>query len=116
MASLEQTERHPEGVVDGDTIEVAIDYGMRVEQRRVRLRLSGVDAPEVRGSERPEGLEAKQELIDLLRLYAPDGRLVVRTFKDRRSFNRYIAELWTAEPPRVLLNGLLKGAEHVDAG
>jgi micrococcal nuclease len=45
-------------IIDGDTIDVVVDLGFRIEHT-IRLRLAGVNTPEVRGEERQEGLIAK---------------------------------------------------------
>ncbi len=42
-------------VVDGDTVEAVVDLGLDTA-RTVRVRLAGIDAPEVRGPTRLEGL------------------------------------------------------------
>ena len=52
-------------VVDGDTVDLVVDLGYSLYYR-VRFRLARIDAPEVRGSERPDGLKAKAYLHDLL--------------------------------------------------
>jgi micrococcal nuclease len=43
-------------VYDGDTITVDIDLGFNMVLRDQSIRLSGIDTPEIRGDERPEGL------------------------------------------------------------
>lgn len=42
-------------VIDGDTVEAVVDLGLDTA-RTVRVRLAGIDAPEVRGTTRLEGL------------------------------------------------------------
>lgn len=74
-------------VVDGDTIDVTIDLGLGVLKRE-RLRLLGIDAPEVRGDEREAGKEASR----FLRSFIEGRGVVVRTFKDRKGkYGRYLA-------------------------
>ena len=46
-------------VVDGDTIDVNIDLGFHFEHKDQRIRLFGLNAPEVRGKERAAGIESK---------------------------------------------------------
>ena len=84
-------------VIDGDTIEARIDQGFG-NWTVQRLRLSGYNAPEVRGPQRPEGLQDRAALAGLL-----VGRpLLVRTIKlrgrDVRTFERYAADAWAAIP------------------
>ncbi len=45
-------------VVDGDTIDVAIDLGFSMHTIQ-RVRLYGINAPEVRGKDKVRGLRAK---------------------------------------------------------
>ena len=45
-------------VVDGDTIDLEIDLGWEIRFVE-RVRLLGIDTPEIRGEERPRGLQAK---------------------------------------------------------
>ncbi len=81
-------------VIDGDTVEAEIDLGFRVSLE-VMLRLVGINAPEMRGSDRPHGLAAKQHLSELLLQLTPaDGRIIVQTQKDlTEKYGRYLATL-----------------------
>ena len=74
-------------VIDGDTVELTAHLGFHVT-KRLRVRLEGCDAPELRGVERLEGLESKKALEEVLARCEPEFR--VHTFKGR-SFNRYRA-------------------------
>ena len=83
-------------IYDGDTIRVNIDLGFGhiwkgSDGKGVKIRLYGIDTPEVRGVERPEGLKSKQALIDLL-----EGKSVVlKTIKDKTGkYGRYLGELY----------------------
>jgi len=77
-------------VYDGDTITVDIDLGLEVWLRKQKLRLYGINAPEMRGREKPRGEESKQFLIDIL----GDSEITLRTHKDRRGkYGRWLAEL-----------------------
>lgn len=85
-------------VVDGDTIDVVIDTGFHCT-RTERLRLLGVNAPELHGVTRVEGLAAKvfvQATVDGWQT-APAGvwPLMVRTRKTD-VFGRYLAQVWPA--------------------
>lgn len=75
-------------VVDGDTVDVDIDLGLRVWKRKERLRLAGLNAPEM---STPEGVDAKVYLLTLI----PAGTLVVvRTTVDRtEKYGRYLADV-----------------------
>jgi len=79
---------HVNRVVDGDTFDVTIDLGFRITTFQ-RLRLVGVDTPEIRGPERPEGLKVKEYVKDLI-----EGKdLSIETFKIGK-FGRYVAEVY----------------------
>jgi len=51
-------------VYDGDTITVEIDLGFSIYMARQKIRLYGINTPEVRGDERELGLIAKQYVSD----------------------------------------------------
>lgn len=104
-----------EGVYDGDTVWAMIDRGWDDHSRR-SVRLSGIDAPEVRGAERPEGLVSKDRLLELL----PVGRKVhLYTRKDQGKYGRYIADVYVELEAGVstLINRMMveeELAEEVD--
>ena len=78
-------------VIDGDTFDVTIDLGFRITTFQ-RLRLVSVDTPEIRGSERPEGLKVKEYVKGLI-----EGKeLSIETFKIGK-FGRYVAEVYLEE-------------------
>jgi micrococcal nuclease len=83
-----------EDVYDGDTVTLTIDLGMHVHLRRQKVRLIGIDAPEVRGDSRAAGLTAR----DFLRSLLPVGAaVVVETEKDRaEKYGRWLARIWAA--------------------
>lgn len=78
-------------VYDGDTITVDIDLGLGVWVRGEKIRLIGIDAPEVRGPERPEGLKSR----DWLRALVLEKTVVLQTIKDRKGkYGRYLAHVF----------------------
>jgi len=96
-------------VYDGDTVRADIDLGLYVWVKNQTLRLYGIDTPEIRGEERPEGLTAKEALLGYLKEYGKivdavegeDGELdavvvgvVIRTHKDRKGkYGRWLCEI-----------------------
>lgn len=87
-------------VVDGDTVDADIDLGMNVHVHE-RLRLKGIDTPEVYGvkkdsAEYAAGMAASEFLKKLI----PPGTLVkVRTVKDRKGkYGRYVADIIVSDP------------------
>ena len=79
-------------VYDGDTITVDIDLGLKVWVRDEKLRLYGINAPELKGKERDKGLESRDHLRDIL----PTGSVItIRTIKDKKGkYGRYLAEIF----------------------
>ena len=65
-----------------------IDLGFRITTFQ-RLRLVSVDTPEIRGSERPEGLKVKEYVKELIE----NKDLSIETFKIGK-FGRYVAEVY----------------------
>lgn len=76
-------------VIDGDTYEMFLDLGFHVH-RVVRVRLKGVDTPEL---STPEGKDARQYVEWH---FARADEIVVRTLKflPSRSFTRWVAEVY----------------------
>ena len=77
-------------VVDGDTVDLLVDCGFNII-RKERIRFYGVDAWEVRGEEREQGLLAKKFVQDLLPI---GSECVVRTGKEQGKFGRYLGEIF----------------------
>ena len=85
---------HVVRVVDGDTIrcDVSLGWGVWLQDQSVRLR--GIDAPEMRGDERPAGIASRNALTELL-----DYRTVtLRTDGDKRGkYGRMIVDVWVGQ-------------------
>lgn len=79
-------------IYDGDTITVDIDLGFHMTRHQEKLRLYGVDTPEIRGPERPEGLKAKA----FAKMHIPEGSdILLTTLKDKTGkFGRLLAIVW----------------------
>lgn len=75
-------------VIDGDTIQVAIDVGFRFQTVQT-LRLLQLDTPE-RGQ--PGWAEARAKLTQLI----TGPRLKVQTVK-QDSFGRWLSHIWTGD-------------------
>jgi len=81
------------GVYDGDTVTAVIDLGFGVSKIE-KLRLGRIDAPEIRGEERPDGLISR----DRLREKILDKEVVIKTEKDKKGkYGRYIADIIIGE-------------------
>lgn len=86
---------HVEYVYDGDTITVDVEHGFTVHKEE-KLRLARIDAPELRGPERPDGLISRDALRELLN----DQDI---TFKDegKGKYGRTIAEVYVQDTINV---------------
>ena len=77
-------------VYDGDTITVDIDLGFGVWLHKQKIRLVGIDTPEVRGEEKEEGLKSR----DWLREKILDKQITLRTAKDRKGkYGRWLGSV-----------------------
>ncbi len=74
-------------VVDGDSITVRPDLGWEGTTHSVRIRVEGVDTPELVGVDRERGIQAKLRTAELV-LGKP---VLIKTRRYRKSFDRYRA-------------------------
>ncbi len=91
-------------VYDGDTIRCDIDLGFSVWLKKQTIRLYGIDTPEIRGEERPDGLVAK----DFVKSKLPAGStILIETFQDKKGkYGRWLANIYygTSQEEPVCLN------------
>ena len=77
-----------------NTITVNIDLGFGVWVKGQKLRLLGIDTPEVRGVEREAGLKSR----DVLRERIMDKEIRVKTQKDKKGkYGRWLATIYDAD-------------------
>ena len=78
-------------VYDGDTITVDIDLGLHAWIRGEKIRFNRINAPELRGAERPKGLISR----DYLRSLILNKEIIIETIKDTKGkYGRYLGEIW----------------------
>jgi micrococcal nuclease len=79
-------------VYDGDTITVDIDLGFGIVIKKQSVRLLGIDAPELRGEERQQGLASRSFVVDRI----PIGSVItLKTVKDKKEkYGRYLATIY----------------------
>lgn len=78
---------------DGDTLWLEMDHGFHGFARR-DTRLARIDAPEIQGATRPEGLRSRDRLREL----CPVGREVyLRTFREQGKYGRFIADVYIVD-------------------
>ncbi len=88
-------------VYDGDTCTADIDLGLKTWIRGEKLRLSRINAPEVRAETKEAGLRSR----DFLRRLLLGNNVLLHTEKDRQEkYGRYLAEIWLEQPDGSFLN------------
>ncbi len=85
---------HVVSVYDGHTCTVDIDLGLHAWIHSEKIRLHRIDAPEIRGAEREQGLASR----DYLRRLILDRDIILLTIKDKKEkYGRYLGEIWTLD-------------------
>jgi len=83
-------------VIDGDTYLLLIDLGLRV-RAEVEIRLNGWSCPERNTPNGMQAMFAAQEWLIGQFGMLTEWPLIVQTFKDQRSFARWIADVYTRD-------------------
>jgi micrococcal nuclease len=98
-------------VYDGDTITCDIDLGFNVIMRNQKLRLVGINTPEVRGESRPEGLKVR----DIVRSRISNKWVVIKTHKDKKGkYGRWLGEIYESDTEESLNQWLLNEGHAVE--
>lgn len=80
-------------VYDGDTVTAEIDLGFNVKFTE-KLRLYGINTPELRGETKSAGEVSR----DFLRTMILGKEVEIETIKDKKEkYGRYLAKIWVAE-------------------
>jgi micrococcal nuclease len=95
-------------VIDGDTVimklrgefTVSVDFGFKIKDRMVLhkeaeviIRLAGVNTPEIRGVQKPQGLLSKEAVESLL----SSGPIRVITYKEDKYGGRWVGRLYITQ-------------------
>tara|TARA_B100000212_G_scaffold83326_1_gene60291 strand:- start:1224 stop:1592 length:369 start_codon:yes stop_codon:yes gene_type:complete len=86
-------------VYDGDTCTCVVDLGFKTFQR-IKVRLLGVDTPEIRTKdlkEKEKGYEARDWLRERIL-----GKKVLLHTKEKGKFGRWLGHIWDLEEVNVL--------------
>ena len=82
-------------VIDGDTFDFEIDLGFSIHVKE-RMRLYGVNTPEIKGTERPEGMKVKNYV---------SKKILNKTFEilvyKKGKYGRYVADLKLSDGERL---------------
>lgn len=81
-------------VYDGDTITVDFDLGFGIVLKKQTILLLGINTPEVRGSERADGIISR----DALRQRILGKQVIIKTSKDKKGkYGRWLGEVFVAD-------------------
>jgi len=81
-------------VYDGDTITVDFDLGFGIVLKKQKIRLLGINTPEVRGSEKPQGIISR----DALRQRILGKVVTIKTSKDKKGkYGRWLGEVFVED-------------------
>jgi len=92
-------------VVDGDTLEIAIDLGLSVWIHDEKIRLYGIDTPEVFGVKKgtPEwelGMKASDFVKSIVK---EKDEIIIQTLKDKQEkYGRYLGVVYVKIPAEIL--------------
>ena len=92
-------------VIDGDTVVGDIDLGFNIKLTNQRIRLIGINTPEIKGAERPDGLISKKFVEDTVM-----GKKLRFSSEEagRDNFGRLLGTVWYMDETRwVNLNGMI---------
>jgi micrococcal nuclease len=78
-------------VYDGDSVTLDIDLGFNMWMRNQKIRLLGIDTPELRGEERADGLVAAARLRDLIE----NHEVTLQSHKDKAGkYGRWLGTIY----------------------
>ena len=81
-------------VYDGDTITVDFDLGFGILIRKQKIRLVGINTPEVRGPEKPQGIISR----NALRQRILGKEVIIKTSKDKKGkYGRWLGEVFVED-------------------
>lgn len=87
-------------VYDGDTVTANIKLGFGIIIHNQRLRLYGINTPEVRGPEKPEGIITRDRLREII----THKMLIMDSHKDSKGkYGRWLATLWLPQDDGKML-------------
>lgn len=92
---------HVTKVYDGDSITVDIDLGFFMKMCNQKIRLFGINTPEIRGEERPDGLIARDRVRELIL----DKDIIVKTYKDKAGkYGRWLGTIYLEDEDGTWIN------------
>lgn len=100
----------PVRVVDGDTVVVEVDLGMRT-RTEISCRVAGINTPEINsGTDRERGKQARDFTVAwtnaVTTRHAVRWPYLIQTHKDTKTFDRYVADIYAADTGESLADAL----------
>lgn len=95
-------------VIDGDTLEIDIDLGLSTWMHNERIRLYGVNTPEVYGVKKgsPEWIEGNKASEFAKSVLKENDEIRIETIKDKKEkYGRYLALVYI-RIDKTILEGL----------
>lgn len=90
-------------VYDGDTVTAIVELGFFVKAQ-IKIRLYGIDTPEIRGEEREAGLLSKIRLEELIL----NKNVIIKTYKDKQEkYGRWLADIYLLNDETKSVNTIL---------
>jgi len=92
-------------VVDGDTVEIDIDLGLSAWVHNEKIRLYGIDTPEVYGVKKgsPEWELGNQSSEFVKQNLKENSQVIIETIKDKKEkYGRYLALIYIQIDQRVI--------------
>ena len=93
-------------VYDGDTITVDIDLGFGVQLKDQKVRLYGINAPEMKLEQKAAGTVSRDWLASKIL----NQNVVIQTYKDKKEkYGRWLAEVYVGDldvNQQMVLEGL----------
>ena len=88
-------------VYDGDTITVDIDLGFGIKLIDQKIRLFGINSPELKGKTKSEGIKSRDKLTQLIL----NKQIKIETIKDKKEkYGRLLGKIWVEQ---TLINDVL---------
>ena len=99
MKNLYYYKAHVTYVYDGDTITCDIDCGFGLKMIKTKIRLYGINTPEIRGEESEIGIQVR----DILRKKIHGKNILLQTIKDKKGkYGRYLGILHLEEDGKYI--------------
>jgi micrococcal nuclease len=94
-------------VVDGDTVDLDLDLGFSLTLRQ-RVRLYGIDAPELRSRDPQEKAKGQESQRFVAQWFERPGPVLVRTTKEEK-YGRMLADCYRNGSPSLCSELLERG-------